>query len=262
MKIVVIGGTGLIGSKLVEKLRADGHDPLAAAPATGVDTITGKGLAEALGGAQVVVDVSNAPNWDDQAVMDFFQTSTRNILAAETAAGVGHHVALSVVGTERLLDSGYFRAKLAQEDALKAAAIPCTILRATQFFEFIPRIADTSAADGTVPLPPVFFQPEAADDVAAALADIAEGAPVNGTVELGGPERFRLDELVRRYLRAKHDPRQVVTDVEAPYYGIQVDERALIPGDNARIGATRFADWLSHSAPAGSRSHQPEAASA
>jgi uncharacterized protein YbjT (DUF2867 family) len=248
MKIVVIGGTGLIGSKLVEKLRADGHDPLAASPATGVDTITGKGLADALQGAQVVVDVSNAPAWDDVAVMDFFRTSTRNILAAEMAAGVGHHVALSVVGTERLLDSGYFRAKLAQEEALKAAAIPCTILRATQFFEFIPRIADSGADDGTVSLPPVFFQPEAADDVAAALANIAEGPAVNGTVELAGPERFRLDELVRHYLSVKNDPRQVVTDVDAPYYGIQVDERALIPGDNARIGATRFEDWLSPSA--------------
>ncbi len=247
MKIVVIGGTGLIGSKLVEKLRADGHDTLAASPATGVDTITGKGLAEAVQGAQVVVDVSNAPDWGDAAVMDFFQTSTRNILAAETGAGVDHHVALSVVGTERLQASGYFRAKLAQEEALKAAAIPCTILRATQFFEFIPRIADSGADDGTVALPPVFFQPESADDVAAALADIAEGPPVNGTVELGGPERFRLDELVRRYLSAKNDPRQVVTDAEAPYYGIKVDERALIPGDNARIAATRFADWLSQS---------------
>jgi len=263
MKIVVIGGTGLIGSKLVEKLRADGHDPLAAAPATGVDTITGKGLADALQGAQVVVDVSNAPDWDDAAVMDFFRTSTRNILAAETAGGVGHHVALSVVGTERLLDSGYFRAKLAQEEALKAAAIPCTILRATQFFEFIPRIADSGADDGTVSLPPVFFQPEAADDVAAALADIAEGPAVNGTVELGGPERFRLDELVRHYLSATNDPRRVVTDVDAPYYGIQVDERALIPGDNARIGATRFADWLSQSAaPASSNQPQQEGASA
>lgn len=257
MKIVVIGGTGLIGSKLVEKLQADGHDPLAAAPVTGVDTITGKGLAEALQGAQVVVDVSNAPDWGDAAAMDFFQTSTRNILAAETAAGVGHHVALSVVGTERLLDSGYFRAKLAQEEALKATAIPCTILRATQFFEFIPRIADFGADDGTVPLPPVFFQPEAADDVAATLADVAERPPVNGTVELGGPERFRLDELVRHYLSVKKDPRRVVTDVKAPYYGIQVEERALIPGDNARIGATRFADWLSRSA--GRTSHgQPQ----
>lgn len=257
MKIVVIGGTGLIGSKLVEKLRTDGHDPLAASPATGVDTITGKGLPDALQGAQVVVDVSNAPDWGDAAVMDFFRTSTRNILAAETAAGVGHHVALSVVGTERLLDSGYFRAKLAQEEALKAAAIPCTILRATQFFEFIPRIADSGADDGTVSLPPVFFQPEAADDVAAALANIAEGPAVNGTVELAGPERFRLDELVRHYLSVKNDPRQVVTDVDAPYYGIQVDERALIPGDNAHIGATRFEDWLSPSA-APTSSNQPQ----
>jgi uncharacterized protein YbjT (DUF2867 family) len=263
MKIVVIGGTGLIGSKLVEKLRADGHDPLAAAPSTGVDTITGQGLAEAFAGAQVVVDVSNAPNWDDAAVMDFFQTSTRNILAAEAAAGVGHHVALSVVGTERLLDSGYFRAKLAQEEALKAASVPCTILRATQFFEFLPRIADSSAADGTVSLPPVLFQPEAAADVAATLADIAEGAPVNGTVELGGPERFRLDELARRYLKAMNDPRQVVADADAPYYGIEVGERALIPGDDARIGATRFADWLSQSAtPAPSSQSQREGASA
>jgi uncharacterized protein YbjT (DUF2867 family) len=263
MKIVVIGGTGLIGSKLVEKLRADGHDPLTAAPATGVDTITGKGLAEALQGAQVVVDVSNAPAWDDAAVMTFFQTSTRNILAAETAAGVGHHVALSVVGTERLQGSGYFRAKLAQEEALMAAAIPCTILRATQFFEFIPRIADFGANDGVVSLPPVFFQPEAADDVAAALADIADGPVVSGTLELGGPERFRLDELVRHYLSAKNDPRQVVTDVDAPYYGIKVDERALIPGDNARIGATRFADWLSQTpAPTSSTQPQQEGASA
>ena len=251
MKIVVIGGTGLIGSKLVTKLRADGHDPLAASPDTGVDIITGQGLAEALAGAQVVVDVSNAPVWDDAAVMDFFQTSARNILAAETAAGTGHHVALSVVGTERLQGSGYFRAKLAQEEAIKAAAIPSTILRATQFFEFIGRIADSSTHDGTVPLPPLYFQPEAADDVAAALADIAEGAPVNGTVELAGPERFRLDELVRRFLSATNDPRHVVTDVHAPYYGLEVtDERVLIPGDNSRIGATRFADWLSHSAPA------------
>jgi uncharacterized protein YbjT (DUF2867 family) len=246
MKIVVIGGTGLIGSKLVTKLRADGHDPLAASPATGVDIITGKGLAEALAGAHVVVDVSNAPSWGDAEVMDFFQTSARNILAAETAAGTGHHVALSVVGTERLQGSGYFRAKLAQEEAIKAAAIPSTILRATQFFEFIGRIADSSTQDETVALPPLYFQPEAAEDVAAALADIAEGAPVNGTVELGGPERFRLDELVRRFLSATNDPRHVVTDVHAPYYGLEVtDERALIPGDNSRIGATRFADWLS-----------------
>src|SRR5690242_4910166 len=249
MKIVVIGGTGLIGSKLIEKLRADGHDAIAASPNTGVDVITGQGLAEALAGAQVVVDVSNAPDWDDTAVMEFFRTSARNILAAETAAGTGHHVALSVVGTEKLQGSGYFRAKLAQEEAIKAGSIPSTILRATQFFEFTGRIADASTDNGTVPLPPAWFQPEAADDVAAALADIAEGAPVNGTVELAGPERFRLDELVQRFLSANDDPRQVVTDAHAPYYGIEVrDERALVPDGNPRIGATRFADWLSLSA--------------
>jgi uncharacterized protein YbjT (DUF2867 family) len=248
MKIVVIGGTGLIGSKLVRKLRADGHDPLAASPDTGVDIITGQGLAEALRGAEVVVDVSNAPDWDDAAVMEFFQTSARNIIAAETAAGTGHHVVLSVVGTERLQGSGYFRAKLAQEETLKAAPVPCTILRATQFFEFVGRIADSGTRDGTVLLPPVLFQPEAADDVAAALADIAEKPPVNGTVELGGPERFRLDDLVRSFLSATGDPRQVVTDAHAPYYGIEIDERALVPGDNSRLGTTRFADWLSHSA--------------
>jgi uncharacterized protein YbjT (DUF2867 family) len=263
MKIVVIGGTGLIGSKLVKKLHADGHDPLAASPDTGVDIITGKGLPEALQGAQVVVDVSNAPDWSDAAVMDFFRAATRNIIAAEVAAGVGHHVTLSVVGTDRLQASGYFRAKLAQEEAVKAAPVPWTILRATQFFEFIAGIADFGTHDGTVALPPVLFQPEAADDVAAALADVAEDAPVNGTVELGGPERFRLDELVRRYLGAKDDPRQVVTDVHAPYYGTEVDERALIPGDNARAGTIRFGDWLSQSAgTAGPGQSQREGASA
>jgi uncharacterized protein YbjT (DUF2867 family) len=265
MKIVVIGGTGLIGSKLMKKLRADGQDPLAASPDTGVDVITGKGLAEALAGARVVVDVSNAPDWGDAAVMDFFQTSARNILAAEAAAGTGHHVALSVVGTDRLQGSGYFRAKLAQEEAIKAAAVPSTILRATQFFEFTGRIADSATREGTVSLPPILFQPEAADDVAAALADIAESAPVNGTVELAGPERFRLDEFVRQFLSANNDPRQVVTDVHAPYYGLEVtDEHALVPGDNPRIGATRFTDWLSRSItkPATARSRQPEEASA
>src|SRR5579872_1257145 len=247
MKIVIIGGTGLIGSKLVRKLRADGHDALAASPATGVDIITGNGLEEALQGTQVVVDVSNAPSWDDAAVMDFFQTAARNIIAAESATGVGHHVALSVVGTDRLQASGYFRAKLAQEEALMASPVPRTILRATQFFEFIAVIADSATRDGTVLLPPVLFQPEAADDVAAALADIAEGAPVKDIVELGGPERIPLDDFVRRFLSAKGDPRQVVTDAQAPYYGIPVDERSLIPGDNARTGTIRFADWLAQS---------------
>lgn len=247
MKIVVIGGTGLIGSRLVTKLRAGGHDALAASPATGVDVITGEGLAEALTGAQVVVDVSNAPDWSDAAVMDFFQTSVRNVLAAEAAAGVGYHVALSVVGTERLQGSGYFRAKLAQEEALKAAAVPCTILRATQFFEFIGTIADHSTVDGTVQLPPILFQPQAADDVAATLAEIVQGEPVSETVELGGPAPFRLDELVRHYLNVKGDPRPVVTDADATYTGLHLAERDLLPGAGAHIGAVGFEDWLNRS---------------
>ena len=248
MKIVVIGGSGLIGSKLVEKLREAGHDPLPASPDSGVDTLTGEGLEEALEGAEVVVDVSNAPAWDDAAVMDFFQTSSRNILAAETAAGVSHHVALSVVGTDRLQDSGYFRAKLAQEEAIKAASVPYTILRATQFFEFLGRIADSSTDGDTVRLPPVLIQPEAADDVAAALADIAVSPPVNGIVELAGPEAFRFDELARRVLSAKNDPRQVTTDAHARYFGAELDDRSLTPGNNPRIAPTRFEDWLSQSA--------------
>jgi uncharacterized protein YbjT (DUF2867 family) len=247
MKIVVIGGTGLIGSKLVEKLRMDGHEPLPASPDTGVNTITGEGLAEALEGARVVVDVANAPAWDDAAVMDFFQTSSRNLLAAETAAGVGHHVALSVVGTERLLDSGYFRAKLAQEDLVKAGPVPYTIVRATQFFEFIGRIADSGTDGDTVRLSPALVQPESADDVAATLADVAVGTPLNDTVELAGPEAFPLDELARRLLNANDDPRQVTADVHARYFGAELDERSLTPGDDARIAPTRFEDWLSQS---------------
>jgi uncharacterized protein YbjT (DUF2867 family) len=247
MKIVVIGGTGLIGSKLVEKLRRAGHEPLAAAPDTGVDTITGEGLDEALEGAQVVVDVVNAPDWDDAAVMDFFQTSARNILAAEAAADVKHHVALSVVGTDRLPESGYLRAKLAQEATVKAGPVPYTILRATQFFEFIGRIADSSADGDTIRLAPVFVQPESADDVAAALADVAVNEPVNGIVELGGPEQFRLDELARRVLSANNDPRPVTADVHARYFGTELDDHSLTPGDDARIAPTRFEDWLSQS---------------
>ena len=247
MKIVVIGGSGLIGSKLVTKLREAGHDPLAASPDSGVNTITGQGLAEALEGAQIVVDVANAPAWDDAAVLDFFQTSSRNLLDAEAAAGVGHHVALSVVGADRLPDSGYFRAKLAQEEAIKAATVPSTILRATQFFEFIGRLADSSTDGDTVRLPPVQVQPEAADDVAAALAEVAVSAPVHGTVELAGPERFRLDELARRVLQAHDDPRRVVADVHARYFGAELDDRSLVPGDDARIAPTRFEDWLSQS---------------
>jgi uncharacterized protein YbjT (DUF2867 family) len=248
MKIVVIGGTGLIGSKLVEKLRKDGHEALAAAPNTGVDTLTGEGLAEALEGAQVVVDVANAPAWDDQAVLDFFQTSSRNLLAAETAAGVAHHVTLSVVGTDRLPESGYFRAKLAQEEVVKSGAVPYTIVRATQFFEFIGRIADSSTDGDTVRLSPALVQPEAADDVASTLADVAVGAPLNDTVELAGPEAFRLDELARRFLEAGDDRRQVTADVHARYFGAELDDGSLTPGDGARIASTRFEDWLSQSA--------------
>jgi uncharacterized protein YbjT (DUF2867 family) len=261
MKIIVIGGTGRIGSKVVQRLRADGHDAIPASPGTGVNIITGEGLAAALRGAQVVVDVSNAPDWSDAAVMDFFRTSAGNIRAAEVAAGVGHHVALSVVGTEHLQDSGYFRAKLAQEEALKAGPVPYTILRATQFFEFIGAIADFGTQDKTVLLPPVLFQPESADDVAEALADIAGKPPVNDTVELGGPERFRLDDLVRSFLSAMDDPRQVVADVRAPYYGILVeDEHALVPGEDSRIGTTRFADWLSQTTKTAPGAAKPEGA--
>jgi uncharacterized protein YbjT (DUF2867 family) len=247
MKIVVIGGTGLIGSKLVEKLREDGHEPLAASPDTGVNTLTGEGLAEALERAEVVVDVANAPVWDDAAVLDFFQTTSRNVLAAEVAAGVKHHVALSVVGADRLPESGYLRAKLAQEETAKTGSVPYTILRATQFFEFIGRIADSSIDGDTVRLAPVFVQPESADDVAAALADVAVSEPVNGIVELAGPEQFRLDELARRVLRANNDPRPVTADVHARYFGTELADHSLTPGSNARIAPTRFEDWLSQS---------------
>jgi uncharacterized protein YbjT (DUF2867 family) len=247
MKIVVIGGTGLIGSKLVEKLREDGHEPLAASPDTGVNTLTDEGLAEALERAEVVVDVANAPVWDDAAVLDFFQTTSRNVLAAEVAAGVKHHVALSVVGADRLPESGYLRAKLAQEETAKTGSVPYTILRATQFFEFIGRIADSSIDGDTVRLAPVFVQPESADDVAAALADVAVSEPVNGIVELAGPEQFRLDELARRVLRANNDPRPVTADVHARYFGTELADHSLTPGSNARIAPTRFEDWLSQS---------------
>jgi uncharacterized protein YbjT (DUF2867 family) len=248
MKIVVIGGSGLIGSKLVDKLRQDGHDPLAASLDSGVDIITGEGVAEALEGAQVVVDVANAPAWDDAAVLDFFQTSSRNLLSAEAAAGVGHHVTLSVVGADRLLESGYLRAKVAQEKMVKAGPIPYTIVRATQFFEFIGRIADSGADGDTIRLSPALVQPEAADDVVATLADVAVGAPLNDTVELAGPEAFRLDELARRVLNASDDPRRVTADVHARYFGAELDDRSLTPGDDARIAPTRFEDWLSQSA--------------
>ena len=248
MKIVVIGGTGLIGSKLVNKLREHGHEAVAAAPNTGVNTLTGEGLAEVLKGAAVVVDVSNSPSWDDAAVLKFFETSTRNLLANEATAGVGHHVALSVVGTQLLSESGYFRAKIAQEKLIKESSIPYTIVHATQFFEFLKGLADISVVDGKVHLPHVLFQPMAADDVATAVGKIAVGAPVNGIVEIGGPEQFRVDELVRRRLASLKDPREVVADPNALYSGAKLGEKTLVPGSNARLGETRFETWLAQSA--------------
>ncbi|MDX0464455.1 SDR family oxidoreductase [Sinorhizobium medicae] len=248
MKIVVIGGTGLIGSKLVGNLRERGHEVLAAAPNTGVNTITREGLAEALNGADVVVDVANAPVWEDKAVLDFFETSGRNLLAAEAAAGVRHHIALSIVGSERLPDNGYFRAKVAQENLIKASGIPYTILRATQFFEFVGGIAQSATAGQEIRLSPALIQPIASDDVAAALADVAVAPPVNGTVEIAGPEAIPLDELVRRFLRATEDQRKVLPDVHARYFGAVLDDQSLTPRDNPRIGAIRFEDWLGRQA--------------
>jgi uncharacterized protein YbjT (DUF2867 family) len=248
MKIVVIGGTGLIGSKLVNKLREHGHEAVAAAPNTGVNTITGEGLAEVLKGASVVVDVSNSPSWDDTEVLKFFQTSTRNLLTHEAAAGVRHHVALSVVGTDRLSESGYFRAKIAQEDLIKTSSIPYTIVHATQFFEFLKGLADISMVDGKVHLPHVLFQPMAADDVASGVARVAVGQPLNGVVEIAGPEPFRLDELVRRRLASLKDSREVVADPNARYSGAKISAKTLLAGNDARLGETRFEAWLSQPA--------------
>jgi uncharacterized protein YbjT (DUF2867 family) len=247
MKIVVIGGTGLIGSKLVQKLRDAGHDALAASPDTGVNALTGEGLTEALEGAQVVVDVANAPDWDDAAVLDFFRTASRNLAAAEADAGVGHHVTLSVVGADRLAESGYMRAKVAQEESVKTAGVPYTIVRAAQFFEFIGRIADSGFDGETIHLAPVLVQPQSAEDVAATLADVALNEPANGIVELAGPEQYRLDELARRVLRANGDARKVTADMHARYFGAQLAEHSLTPGDNPRIAPTHFEDWLSRS---------------
>jgi uncharacterized protein YbjT (DUF2867 family) len=244
MKVVVIGGTGLIGSKLVNRLREQGHEAVAAAPNTGVNTITGEGLTEALNGASVVVDVSNSPSWEDAALLNFFETSTRNLLTSEAAAGVGHHVALSVVGTQRLAESGYFRAKIAQEKLIKESSIPYTIVQATQFFEFVKGLADISMVGDKVHLPPVLFQPMAADDVASAVGRVAVGEPVNGTVEIGGPEQFRVDELVRQRLASLKDPREVTADPNARYSGAKLSERTLLPGNNARLGETSFETWL------------------
>jgi uncharacterized protein YbjT (DUF2867 family) len=249
MKIVVIGGTGLIGSKVVEKLRTRGHDVVAAAPNTGVDTVTGRGLAEALAGAEIVVDISNSPTFEEKAAMDFFLAAGRNVTAAEVAAGVRHHVALSVVGTDRLQDSGYFRAKLAQERLIKSSPIPYTLVRATQFFEFVRQIATFSTVGDTVRLPPVRFQPIAADDVATAVAEAALAEPANATIEVAGPESFTLDQPIRLALAHDSDPRAVIADPTAGYFGIAVGERALVPDGVARLGSTRFDWWLAHAPP-------------
>jgi uncharacterized protein YbjT (DUF2867 family) len=252
-KFVVIGGTGLIGSTVTERLREHGHEVLAAAPATGVDTLTGAGLADAIAGADIVIDVSNSPSFEDAAVLNFFETSTRNLLAAEDAAGVGHHVALSVVGADRLPDSGYLRAKVAQEALIAASPIPYSIVRATQFFEFIPRIIDAATDGETVRIPPVRFQPIAAADVAATVGRTAAGEPQQGIVEVGGPEQFRFDELVRRALAAHDDPRQVVTDEHATYFGTELTDRSLVPGEGALQATTTLAEWLAQQAPVAAR---------
>ena len=249
MKIVVIGGSGLIGTKLVKILRENGHEVVAASRSTGVNTLTGEGLADALAGAAVVVDVANSPSFEDKAVLEFFETTGRNIHAAETAAGVGHHVALSVVGTDRMLASGYFRAKMAQENLIKASKIPYTIVRATQFFEFVGAIAEGGTEGDTVRLSPAMMQPIVSDDVAAILADIAVGQPLNRTVDIAGPEKIRMDELVRQFLIASSDSRKVTTDARAGYFGTEVNDQSLTPDANPRLGPTRFGDWLTRSIP-------------
>lgn len=247
LKIVVIGGSGLIGKRTVKILREQGHEVVAASPSSGVNTVTGEGLAEALAGAQVVVDVANAPVWEDKAVMEFFEKSGHNLLAAEKAAGVKHHVALSVVGTERLLESGYFRAKMAQENLIKASSIPYTIVRATQFFEFVGGIAQSATEGQTVRLSPALFQPIAANDVAAFMAEVAVAQPVNGMIEVAGPEPIGIDNAVRKYLSKNSDARTVTTDARARYFGIEVNDQSLTPGDRPRLGATHFEDWLKSS---------------
>jgi uncharacterized protein YbjT (DUF2867 family) len=248
MKLVIVGGTGLIGSKLVTNLRQQGHEAVPASPDTGVNTLTGAGVAAALDGASVVVDVSNSPSFEESAVMEFFTTSTRNILRYAAAAGVTHYVALSVVGTERIPDSPYLRAKNAQETLIERGGIPFTIVHATQFFEFVKRIADEATVGTTVRLPPVFIQPMAADDVAKAVARVAVGAPANGTVEVAGPEQFRFDDLIRQGLAARNDSREVVVDPHARYFGAELGERALIPGDHAQLSEIHFRDWLNQPA--------------
>lgn len=247
MKIVVIGGTGLIGTKVVAKLSEQGHEAVPASPDSGVNTLTGEGVSDALTGASVVVDVSNSPSFEDAAVLEFFTTSTRNLLAAEASSGVGHHVALSVVGADRPPERAYFRAKLAQEQLIAASGMPYSIVRATQFFEFVTRITDEATSGATVRVAPVLIQPMAADDVAAAVGRTATGSPVDGVVEVAGPDQFRFDELIRRSLDAHHDPREVVTDPHAPYFGAEVGERTLVPGDDARLADTGLEEWLDRS---------------
>jgi uncharacterized protein YbjT (DUF2867 family) len=251
MKIVVIGGNGLIGSRMVKQLRERGHEVVAASPRSGVNSVTGEGLAQALVGAQVVADVANAPAWEDDAVMKFFDSSTRNLLAAEAKAGVKHHVALSVVGTERLQDSGYFRAKLVQENLIKAGGVPYTIVRATQFFEFIGGIAQASTEGQTVRLSSALMQPMSADDVAAAMVDYTLGPPLNRTVEVAGPDALGIDQAVQKFLTATHDARRVMTDVKAPYYGVKVSQKTLTPDNAERLAPTHLDDWLAQSAHAG-----------
>src|SRR5687768_12117352 len=248
LKIVVIGGSGLIGSKVVSKVSERGYDVIAASPNSGVNTLTGEGLAEVLEGASVVVDVSNSPSFEDAPVMGFFKTSTSNLLSYETAAGVGHHVALSIVGCDHLPDSGYMRAKVAQEKLIKESSIPYSIVRATQFFEFVNRIADSFADGNTVRVPPVRFQPMAADDVATAVGRVAMGSPLNRTVDVAGPEQFRFDELIQQGLSAGKDPREVIADPHARYFGTELIDGSLVPSGDAQLGETRFEDWLSQSA--------------
>jgi len=248
MKIVIIGGSGLIGKKLVKSLRERGHEAVAASPSSGVNAVTGEGLSEVLVDANVVVDATNSPSFEDTAVLEFFLQSSRNLLAAEALAGVSHHIAVSIVGAERIPDSGYMRAKVAQEKLIQSAAIPYTIVRATQFFEFIETIIAQFPTDGqTVHLPSAFIQPILSDDVVAALVDITLGVPINGIVELGGPDRFRFDELIQQFLNANQDARQVIVDSDARYFGAKLNDRSLIPEDNSRIGSTRFQDWLNRS---------------
>ena len=247
MKIVVIGGTGLIGSKTVARLRAKGHDVLAASPNSGVNTITGEGLAEALTGCDAVLDLANSPSFEDKAVLEFFETAGHNLLTAEARAGVKHHIALSIVGTERLPQSGYMRAKLAQERLIKASPIPYTIVHSTQFMEFLKGIADGGTAGTTVHLSPAYVQPIASDDVADAMAEVVLGKPLNGTIEIAGPERVRLNEVVSRYLKATNDPRTVEADVHARYFGAELDDQSLVPGEGARIGKIGFEEWFRQS---------------